>query len=137
MRSCTASLVLHRLAIALVLAFGIVAVSQQAAAQPQGKKGNNKLTAPPPPPESWRRTDAWKDAPSTPLQPGEIDQLLEKELQATKLPPAPLTTDEQFLRRACLDLTGRLPNGDEIEPFLVDKDSNKRAKLIDKLLDSD
>ena len=105
--------------------------------QQPAKKGNNKQVAPPAPPEAWLKSDLWKDVPATPLEPGEIDQLLDKELQASKLPTAPLTTDEQFLRRVCLDLTGQLPKSDDIEKFVADKDPQKRAKLIDTLLDSD
>src|SRR5262249_7068617 len=75
--------------------------------------------------------------PLTPLQPGEIDRLLAKELDHDKIQPAPLTTDEQFIRRVTLDLTGELPVPADVTEFVADKDPNKRAKLIDKLLDSD
>ena len=67
----------------------------------------------------------------------EIDRLVLKELLANKIEPAPLTTDEQFIRRVTLDLTGELPNTADITAFLADKDPQKRAKLIDKLLDTD
>src|SRR6516165_6643893 len=53
--------------------------------------------------------DAWKTAPRKPLTPPEVDELLSKELKNDKLTPAPLTTDEQFIRRVTLDLTGKLP----------------------------
>jgi hypothetical protein len=48
-----------------------------------------------------------------------------------------MTTDEQFVRRVTLDLTGHLPLPADVTEFVADKDSQKRAKLIDKLLDSD
>src|SRR5262249_29172346 len=55
--------------------------------------------------------------------------------QAVKL--APLTTDEQFLRRVTLDLVGELPVPADVRDFLADKNPDKRAKLIDKLLASE
>ncbi len=48
-------------------------------------------------------------------------------------PPA---TDEQFLRRIFLDTVGRIPTADEAAAFLKDPAPDKRAKLIDALLDS-
>jgi Protein of unknown function (DUF1549)/Protein of unknown function (DUF1553) len=50
--------------------------------------------------------------------------------------PAP-ADDATFLRRVSLDLTGKLPTPKEVEDFLADKDSNKRARKIDQLLNSD
>ena len=58
----------------------------------------------------------------------------QKELQ---LNPAPLATDEVFLRRVYLDTIGVLPRADEARAFLDSKDPQKRAKLIDRLLDRD
>ncbi len=75
--------------------------------------------------------------PTTALQPGEIDQLLEKEFKVGKVVLAAPATDEQFLRRARLDLTGQLPTMAEIEQFAADKSADKRSKLIDNLLDSE
>jgi hypothetical protein len=81
--------------------------------------------------------DAWTNVPVEPVKSSEIDALVLKELKATGVTPAPRTTDEQFLRRLTLDLTGELPLPADISEFLADKDPNKRAKLIDKLLSSD
>ncbi|MCB1230713.1 MAG: DUF1549 domain-containing protein [Verrucomicrobiae bacterium] len=47
------------------------------------------------------------------------------------------TSDEQFLRRIYLDVAGRIPTFDEATEFLSSSDRDKRAKLIDKLLDSE
>lgn len=46
---------------------------------------------------------------------------------------SPISSDAEFLRRATLDLNGTIPNTTEVRAFLADKDSNKRAILIDKL----
>ncbi len=78
--------------------------------------------------------DAWKTAPDKPATSAEIDALLTKEQKAEQLKPAPQTTDEQFIRRAYLDLTGKLPTPEEVESFIKSKDPEKRKKLIDELL---
>ena len=49
---------------------------------------------------------------------------------------APPAGDDEFLRRAYLDLTGTTPTTAELYAFLADGDSDKRRKLIDKLLAS-
>ncbi len=80
---------------------------------------------------------AWLTYSTKPLEKGEIDRLITAELSKLKVKPAARTTDEQFIRRAYLDLTGKLPAPPDIVAFLKDSDSDKRAKLIDKLLDAD
>jgi hypothetical protein len=50
--------------------------------------------------------------------------------------PSDLATDSEFVRRVHLDLCGRLPTPDEVRAFLADNQPNRRAKLIDRLLDS-
>src|SRR5207253_1043942 len=67
---------------------------------------------------------------------GEIDRLINAELARVKIKSAAKTTDDQFLRRVYLDLTGKLPTPAELGEFVRDRDTNKRARLIDKLLDS-
>lgn len=51
-------------------------------------------------------------------------------------PVSPPADDAEFLRRVYLDLVGRIPSVDEARSFLADTDPNKRAALIDRLLDS-
>jgi hypothetical protein len=53
--------------------------------------------------------------------------------QASVKPSRP-ATDEEFLRRAYLDLLGRIPNIDEASGFLGSREPGKRAKLIEYLL---
>jgi hypothetical protein len=50
--------------------------------------------------------------------------------------PSDLATDSEFVRRVHLDLCGRLPTPEEVRAFLADTQPNRRAKLIDRLLDS-
>lgn len=77
---------------------------------------------------------AWLKYPTTRLEPGEVDRLVSAELSKASIAPAPRTTDEQFIRRAYLDLTGKLPMPADVTEFLADKAADKRARLIDKLL---
>jgi hypothetical protein len=76
-------------------------------------------------------------SPLTPEQSAErIDRVLEAHLAAKKLKPNPPLADEQFVRRAYLDITGRIPKLTETRAFLENKARNKRALLIDQLLRS-
>ncbi len=65
-----------------------------------------------------------------------IDELVQKNLKKMNVVPSRLTTDSEFVRRIYLDVCGRLPTPAEAEDFAANKDANKRAKLIDLLLDS-
>lgn len=66
-----------------------------------------------------------------------IDQYLQVVQKANKVQPNPPASDAVFLRRIYLDVVGRIPTVQETASFLDDRDNNKRAKLIDKLLDSE
>ena len=48
--------------------------------------------------------------------------------------PAAACDDATFLRRASLDLVGRQPAVAEIDAFVADRSSDKRAALVDRLL---
>jgi hypothetical protein len=50
--------------------------------------------------------------------------------------PSDLASDEQFLRRVTIDITGTLPTPDQVRSFMADPDPNKRDKLVDRLLDT-
>jgi Protein of unknown function (DUF1553)/Protein of unknown function (DUF1549) len=65
-----------------------------------------------------------------------IDDELFKRLESLRVPPSPPSGDAAFLRRVSLDLTGEQPAPVEIRRFLADQDSDKRIKLIDRLLAS-
>ncbi len=51
--------------------------------------------------------------------------------------PSGLADDATFLRRVYFDTIGTLPTVDEARSFLADQSPNKRARLIDTLLDRD
>jgi hypothetical protein len=66
-----------------------------------------------------------------------VDEPIHKKWQQLGLVPSPRCTDEQFIRRIYLDITGTLPTPAQVRDFLKDKDAKKRDKLVDQLLDSD
>ena len=66
-----------------------------------------------------------------------IDQLVVKGLRTNGLEPNPIASDEVFVRRAHLDLIGRIPTRKEVTAFLEAKDPAKRTKLVDSLIGSD
>jgi hypothetical protein len=63
-----------------------------------------------------------------------IDQLVNAKLHDLRIVPSGLCSDEIFLRRARIDITGLLPTPDEYEHFLADPAPDKRPKLVDRLL---
>lgn len=67
----------------------------------------------------------------------EVDQRIEAELVASKVKPAGLVNDEDFLRRVSFDIVGTLPTAKEVTLFGLDPDPDKRAKLVDRLLASE
>jgi hypothetical protein len=73
------------------------------------------------------------------VEPGErsfVDTRIFEKLRQANVTAAGRSTDEEFLRRATLDLTGRLPTPAEIRTFTASADPNKRDALIERLLAS-
>ncbi|MDX1930078.1 MAG: DUF1549 domain-containing protein [Pirellulaceae bacterium] len=66
-----------------------------------------------------------------------IDTLVAANYKKFNVQPNPKTTDEQFVRRIYLDITGTIPSFSQTALFLSSKDPDKRSKLIDQLLGSD
>ena len=64
----------------------------------------------------------------------QIDARLNEKLAAAKIIPSARCTDEEFLRRAYLDITGVIPTPEKAKRFLDDASPTKRAILIDELL---
>jgi hypothetical protein len=56
-------------------------------------------------------------------------------LQKRGIAPARICSDCVFVRRVYLDVIGTLPTAAEVQAFLSDKAPNKRAALIDRVLD--
>jgi hypothetical protein len=77
------------------------------------------------------KTPDWKFEPKT-----VVDQFTSKKWKDLGLVPSELCTDEVFIRRVYLDITGTLPTPTEVTAFVTDKDATKRDKLVDKLLET-
>ncbi|MBL8792355.1 MAG: DUF1553 domain-containing protein [Planctomycetia bacterium] len=65
-----------------------------------------------------------------------IDREIDKQLAEAKIPASPPADDAEFLRRACLDITGRLPAPEKVIAFLDSQEPDKRRRLLDDLLNS-
>jgi len=68
---------------------------------------------------------------------GKIDEILMADLAGKGIQPANLCSDEVFIRRIFLDMTGTLPEPRETIAFLKSQNPQKRAALIKRLMDSD
>ena len=64
-----------------------------------------------------------------------IDDLVIDKLHRLNIPPSGTSSDSEFLRRAFLNTLGVLPTAAEAKEFLADQSPDKRAKLIDRLLE--
>ncbi|HMC66847.1 MAG TPA: DUF1549 domain-containing protein, partial [Gemmataceae bacterium] len=72
---------------------------------------------------------------SNPPENNYIDKFVFAKLKMLSIQPSDVCTDQEFVRRAYLDLCGILPTVDEVKAFLASSDKNKRTKLIDALLE--
>jgi WD40 repeat protein len=75
---------------------------------------------------TWKAPESW----------GEIDKLVAAKWERMKLQPSELCTDEEFVRRVHLDLTGLPPASDRVKSFLADDRPTrvKRDALVDELI---
>ncbi len=64
-----------------------------------------------------------------------IDELVGSKLHKLRIVPSEVCSDEEFLRRATVDITGLLPTEEEYTQFMADNSDDKRAKLVDRLLE--
>ena len=70
------------------------------------------------------------------FSPSDLDKSLELRIGLPNETYAKLVSDEGFVRRAYLDLTGGIPDAKSVEEFISSGDPKKRAKLIDRLLET-
>ncbi|HYF34999.1 MAG TPA: DUF1549 domain-containing protein, partial [Prosthecobacter sp.] len=74
----------------------------------------------------WKEPETWS----------KIDELVAQKWQRMKIEPSGLCSDEDFLRRIHIDLTGLPPKPEEVRAFVADtRDTRtKRNEVIDKLI---
>ena len=63
-----------------------------------------------------------------------VDASLLAELPTTAAKPMRKIGDEEFLRRAYLDIIGHIPSPEEVTAFALNPAQDKRAKTVEKLL---
>jgi hypothetical protein len=64
-----------------------------------------------------------------------IDDLVWKKLETLGVTVSPPAEEHKFLRRVYLDLIGRVPTPDEAREYMADSREDRRARLIDSLLE--
>ncbi len=75
------------------------------------------------------------EEPTFPNPRNFIDELVFSKLRTLGMPVSSECSDEEFLRRATLDIAGRIPSLAETKAFRKSNAPDKRARLIDALLD--
>lgn len=87
-----------------------------------------------------RKNDRTIDLTRPAMKPAEVARLIDREINSrlatAKIPASQRTHDAEFLRRVYLDITGKPPAAETTKAFLAAASSDKRNKLIDKLLGS-
>src|SRR5262245_63034032 len=66
-----------------------------------------------------------------------LDAALEAAWKEQGVTPVPPASDAVFLRRVWLDLAGRVPPPEKAKAFLDDRRPDKRARLVEELLQSE
>lgn len=72
-----------------------------------------------------------------PPQVAEINVAIEQQWRDYEIKPAPDADDATWCRRVYLDVIGRIPSLQELQDFVQDRSKNKRARLVEKLLEDD
>jgi hypothetical protein len=136
---------LAALALGLLVTAGLLG-SLEGTSYGQFKKATPKVTPKTPPP-----TPAPKAAPEPPqrvIQPGQlpatgdptvafVNRYFAKVWEQNQLEHSLVVSDYEFIRRASLDIIGRIATVEEINRFLNDPPQTRRAQLIDRLLASE
>lgn len=66
---------------------------------------------------------------------GEINTFIRTGWEDNEVKPSPVADDAEWLRRVHLDLVGHIPTVEATSAFLEDKSDDKRARVVDTLLD--
>ena len=68
-------------------------------------------------------------------RPSPVDRLLIRQWKRLGITPSEPADDATFIRRVSVDICGTLPTRGEVEAYVADISPNKRARLIDRLLE--
>jgi len=87
------------------------------------------------------RTRTTSEGPFTTGSSDEIIKYINSQIRQgwedNEIEPSPVATDAEWIRRVHLDIVGHIPEADVVEAFLKDKDTAKRSRIIDELLEDD
>jgi hypothetical protein len=67
--------------------------------------------------------------------PDSLDRHLIAQWKRLNVAPSPAADDETFIRRITLDISGTLPTPDEVTAYVADSSSDKKSRLVDRLLE--
>jgi len=70
-------------------------------------------------------------------QVGMINKEIRTVWKDNGLTPSPMASEGEWCRRVYLDIIGRIPSVKELHEFLGSKETDKKVKLVDKLLNDD
>ena len=116
--------------LATVTEHGLVSLTDKAGdaaimARYQGKVGVFRVSVP-----LGAEVASWPEARNL------VDENVFAKLKSLGIPTSELCDDSTFIRRATLDIAGRLPTLEETQQFLADNTENKYAAAVDRLLES-
>ncbi len=66
-----------------------------------------------------------------------VDHYVSQKLRDAKVEPAAAADDATIIRRLTLDLAGRIPTAAEAQSYVASTDPEKKAGLVERLIDSD
>ncbi len=72
---------------------------------------------------------------SMPVATNYIDQRVGDKLEKLRVQPSAICTDEEFLRRATIDIVGVLPTAEDHKEFTAEMAGDKRKQLVNRLLE--
>lgn len=63
-----------------------------------------------------------------------IDHQVNRQLRRLRIVPSARSSDAEYVRRIYLDVIGTLPTANEVQSFLKDRETDKRQRIVDQLL---
>lgn len=121
------------IAIPMILAFGFGPA--QAFSAPKRDAGKKTVKVPPSRRVTIKPVDP-SAAPDVIKSAKVIDAMVADNQKKHHIEPNPKTTEEEFVRRIYLDIAGTIPTYRQISVYLASSAGDKRARLIDTLLNS-
>jgi hypothetical protein len=121
----------------LVLTLGFVLAGGLLAGGFQTRAADDPPKQDPPKPAETKRVTAGSPAGFGPEQVRVINEEIAKMWKEQNLTPSVKTSDYSFIRRASLDIIGRIATPEEIDRHMKDPPATRRAQLVDRLLESE